>query len=127
MFDKAKLIAHWLEQARYDMDTAKTLFRGGKYPYCLYFCHLSIEKMLKYHIVKKSGEHAPKTHNLIFLADSTGLTFSEKHKELLRELNEFNIEARYPEWKSDFYKRATGEFTEQYMAQTEELFVWLEK
>lgn len=99
---------------------------NGRFPYCLFMCHLAIEKLLKALIVAQTHNHAPYTHNLIELATKSGKEFSGAQKKLLAELNEFNLEARYPDWKRVFYKTATQEFASNYLAQTKELFIWLE-
>ncbi|MGA1841198.1 MAG: HEPN domain-containing protein [bacterium] len=36
----------WLNQADYDMETAEFMFKGGRYIYTIFMCHLSIEKAL---------------------------------------------------------------------------------
>ena len=43
----AKPPEEWLAQDRYDMDTAAYMFRGGRYMYTVFMCHLAIEKALK--------------------------------------------------------------------------------
>ena len=42
----------WLAQASYDLDTAEAMFKTGRYIYCVFMCHLSIEKALKACYVK---------------------------------------------------------------------------
>lgn len=37
----------WLKQADYDLDTADFMFKGKRYIYAVFMCHLSIEKALK--------------------------------------------------------------------------------
>jgi HEPN domain-containing protein len=53
-------------------------------------------------------------HNLIRLAENTTLPFSDEQKQFLIEINRFNIEARYPDYKQEFYKLCTREFAEEY-------------
>lgn len=125
MEDAGKIVAYWREHAKYDLDTADSLLSSGRFPYCLFMCHLAIEKILKGIIVEKIKDHAPYTHNLIELASGSGMDFSSAQQSLIAELNEFNLEARYPDWKRDFYKTATKEFSADYLAKTKELFVWL--
>lgn len=90
-------------------------------------CHLSIEKLLKALIVKIKEEHAPYSHNLINLAKETGLNFEEEDKLLVADLTEFNLEARYPEWQKEFYKKCSKEYTENYFNKTKRLHKWLKK
>ncbi len=55
--------------------------------------------------------HAPRIHNLATLAGLTGLKFSQEQLDLLDEINTFNIEARYDDYKFKFYKKATEQIT----------------
>jgi hypothetical protein len=53
----------------------------------------------------------------------------ETTKETLRlaaEINEFNTEARYPDQKLDFHKRATKDFAESYLAKGKDFLQWIE-
>lgn len=122
-----EMIRHWIHLAEYDMKTAESLLRSRRYPYALFLCHLAVEKVLKAHVVRFTKKAAPYTHNLVHLADSTHLEFSEDQKLLIADLVDFNMEARYPDWKRSFYKRATSAYATRYVAETKRLFVWLKK
>lgn len=117
---------HWREQSAYDIETAKALFQSKRFPHCLFFCHLAVEKILKAKVVVATGAHAPFTHNLVSLSKSITLTLSERQEKLIAELNEFNLEARYPDWKKSFYQLATREYTEKILTETQELLLWLQ-
>lgn len=121
------LIKYWEELSDYDLETAKFMFKVKRYPYCLFMCHLSIEKSLKALIVKTKGQHAPYSHNLINLAKETELNFTEEDKILLADLTEFNLEARYPEWQKEFYKKCSKKYAENYFNKTKKLQQWLKK
>ncbi|GER94363.1 HEPN domain-containing protein [hot springs metagenome] len=94
---------------------AETLFKSEKYDWCLFIGHLVIEKVLKAFCVRDRGEMPPKVHNLIILAERTNTHLSDEQKQLLGEINRFNIEARYPDYKQDFYRLCTKEFAEEYL------------
>ena len=113
--------------ADYDMKTAQSMFDAKRYPYTLFMCHLSVEKLLKAIIVKQTSKHAPYTHNLVELGKNSKIDFKEAEQVLLADLKEFNLEARYPEWRKDFYKKANRKYTEKYLLQTKVLFLWLKK
>ena len=40
-------VQYWLDIANYDIDTAETLQRGGRWLYVAFMCHQVIEKTLK--------------------------------------------------------------------------------
>ena len=68
------------------------------------------------------GDHAPYTHNLVRLAELANMKLSEEEVEFLREVNSFNMEARYPEEKLAFYCRCTPEYTETYRDKIEDFY-----
>lgn len=88
---------------------------------------MSIEKILKTLIVSRTKKHAPYSHNLVDLAKHTRVEFSVDQKNLLADLTEFNLEARYPEWEKEFYKKATKNYTEIYFHQSVNFQKWLKK
>ncbi|HBB56931.1 TPA: DNA-binding protein [Patescibacteria group bacterium] len=122
-----KLSNYWRELSDYDMKTAEHMLQTKRYPYCLFMCHLAVEKILKAIIVSGSGKHAPYSHNLVELAKNSKLDFDEKQKDLLADLTEFNLEARYPEWQKDFYKKATKSYTIKYIDDSIKIHKWLKK
>ncbi len=123
--DEKQHIEYWLKSAAHDFDVAETLFRNEKYDWCLFIGHLVIEKVIKAFYVRERGETPPKIHNLLRLAEKTSLSFSDEQKQLLGEINRFNIEVRYSDYKEDFYKLCTREFTEEYFTKIKELYKWL--
>jgi len=42
-----KTSKEWLKQSDYDFETAKAMFKAGRYIYAVFMCHLSVEKALK--------------------------------------------------------------------------------
>jgi len=110
-----------------DFEAALDLFKSQKYPHCLFFAHLSVEKLLKALYVKSNKEHSPITHNLLLLAKESGLQLSDLQIEQFAEITTFNIEARYPDEKFKFYKKCTFEFTEKYVQVIREILSWLKE
>jgi HEPN domain-containing protein len=127
MKNKSELIEYWAKSSKMDIEAALDLYKTKKYPHCLFFAHLSVEKLLKALFVKTKKKHSPITHNLMLLAKESNLELSELQVEQLAEINTFNIEARYPDEKFKFYKKCTPEFTEKYMKVIEEMLNWLKK
>lgn len=92
-----KLPDEWLLQADYDMETADAMFEKGRYIYTVFMCHLSIEKVLKGLYQKRLTELPPKVHNLIYLAEKTGISLPENLNDHMIYLNRLSIPTRYPE------------------------------
>lgn len=59
MVDIAKHIAHWRRGALMDWRVANELIENRRYAHGLFFAHLAIEKMLKAHVCKATGNIAP--------------------------------------------------------------------
>ena len=119
-------IQYWLDSAEHDLDTAESLFAAGKYDWCLFLSHLVIEKALKAFYVKDNENRMPpKTHNLVKLAEKTTIPLNEQVKFFLDEINDFNLEVRYPEYGKEFYRICTKKFAENYFIKIKEHFIWL--
>ena len=54
---------------------------------------------------------APKTHNLVRLAELSGVELSDEQKFYLDKINDFNIQTHYPDYKLDFYKQCDAEYS----------------
>jgi HEPN domain-containing protein len=78
MIDIRKQIEYWVKGAEDDLSTAELLIREKRILHGLFFCHLVIEKAIKAHIVKTSGEVAPRSHNLIYLSEKADLVFNSE-------------------------------------------------
>lgn len=125
MNDEQKIIHYWSETSKQDFETAEILFENKKYSHALFFCHLSIEKILKALVVEKKHIAPPLLHDLVRLAEKAGLELSFKIKTQLAEINSFNIQARYDDYKLSFYKKAKKRFAAKYVAITKEILLWL--
>ncbi|MCF6148272.1 MAG: HEPN domain-containing protein [Candidatus Kuenenia sp.] len=91
----------------------------------LFTGHLVLEKLLKAYCVKNVDNKVPKIHHLLKIAEGTNLRLSEEQKNFLIEVTAFNLEARYPDFKNRFYKKATREFSERYIIMIKEFREWL--
>jgi len=122
-----KEIDYWLKAAAHDIDVAETLFEHGKHDWCLFIAHLVLEKTLKAFYVRDNQKMPPPIHKLDILASKTCLAVTDEQTTFLKKVNEFNIEARYPDRKFSFYKLCTKEFTVQYFTKIKEFYTWLLK
>ena len=120
-----EVVKYWLTASKEDFDSADILFQNKKYHHALFFCHLSVEKMLKAIIVKSTKTAPPLIHDLIRLAEKAKLPLSEVHKNELVEITTFNIGARYDDYKLSFRKKAKKQFSFKYLKKTREMLQWL--
>lgn len=122
---KTETIDYWIKAAEFDYPVMNKLFHSGDYVWSLYIGHLLLEKIIKAYFLSVLGSTPPKTHNLVKLAEISELTNDVNILKLLDEINEFNIEARYPDSKFDLYQKCNKNFTEYFLTKIEELYQWI--
>ncbi len=118
-------ISYWTISAERNWQTAQVLYKFKHYDACLFFCHLTIEKLLKGLVVLETDQSAPYIHDLLLLADRAKISLSKEQRELLAEITTFNISSRYDNEKLSFYKKCTPSFTKKYFTISKELVLWL--
>lgn len=91
-----KDIKGWVDTSRYDLETARALLKSRRYLYVLFMCQQALEKLLKAHVVARTGELPPRIHNLPRLAEVAGLDFSAEDRALLERLSVYYLQSRYP-------------------------------
>ena len=107
---KDEIIKYWVDSSEVDFKAMESLFSSGHYVWSLFVGHLVLEKLLKAYYVKNVDNKFPQIHHLLKIAESANLELSEDQKNFLLEVTTFNLEARYPDYKNRFYKKATREF-----------------
>jgi HEPN domain-containing protein len=119
-------IKYWLNSAAHDLDTAEHLFKSGKYDWCLFIGHLVLEKTLKaLFVFKNDNKVPPKIHNLVRLAKLSKIGLTQEQEIFLGDVNDFNLQTRYPDYKQQFYKKCTKSFTDEYFIKIKEQHKWL--
>ncbi len=117
----------WYFQSDYDLETAVDMFKSGRNVYCIFMCHLSLEKALKGLLIKRTDEFPSKTHSLIYFADKLGLDMSDSNYEFLFMLNKISVPTRYPEDLRKLFLTYSKERTESILNQTKEVQLWIKQ
>lgn len=120
-----KSIEHWVERARYDLDTADAMQASGRYLYVLFCCQQAIEKSLKAIIAKQSNEFPPRAHNLVRLAEVAALDLADERTQFLRELSNYYIQTRYPEEMPGLAAKVSETQSRKILEQTKGTVQWL--
>ncbi len=119
---KSEHIEYWLTIADKDWEIVQKLYRSEDYMYCLFFCHLVIEKISKAIWVKNHDTNIPpKVHNIISLLDESKISLDTENTEFMLLLNEFNIEARYPDYKQKIFKICNKKYTDEMLIKVKEI------
>ncbi|MFA4852212.1 MAG: HEPN domain-containing protein [Bacteroidales bacterium] len=124
---KNKQVKEWFIQSDYDLETADAMLKTGRFVYCVFMCHLALEKALKGLFVKKFDKVPSKIHNLIFLADELNLVMTEEQLKFIYKLNALSITTRYPDELKKLIKVYNLETTEQILNNTKEIQQWIKK
>ena len=116
------LMNFWIESSDEDYNVMNVLHNNKKNSYCLFFGHLVIEKLLKafYAKINKNSPYAPKTHDLLYLANKMNLELTEEQKVLLDTISDFNMNARYDDYKKEFQLKCTDEYTKKQLKNIED-------
>lgn len=120
-----KIKSHWIETSCDDFKTMNDLFKSESYHWALFVGHISVEKLLKALYVKLHEKHAPLTHNLYRLAELCETEPADEYSDWLDTITSFNINARYDDYKKEFYNLCTPEYTELWINRIKELREWI--
>ena len=118
MLNIPKQIEYWRTTADNDIETAAILINSGKYIEGMFFCHLSIEKIIKALVVKQIENIPFRSHDLFYLADEAKIEFTEVQSDFMQILMKYQLEGRYPEY---YPKAPSSEKINDYLCQTKEL------
>lgn len=121
------LMNFWIDSSEEDYNIMNVLYTNKKNCYCLFFGHLVIEKLLKALYAKnnKNAPYAPRSHDLLYLAEKARLNLTEKNKDTLDIITQFNINARYDNYKKEFYNKCSDSYTLEQIKTIEEVRTWL--
>jgi len=125
--DIEKIVKHWIETSDDDFETMLTLFNSKSYGWSLFLGHISTEKLLKALYVKRFGKHAPFIHNLYRLGELIGLDMTEEQSDWLDEITSFNLNARYDDYKKEFYLLCTPDYTKKWIDNIKTIRTWIKK
>ena len=106
LLTKEEHIKYWVSTADKDWVAIQAIYKSKVYIHALFFAHLVLEKLCKAHWVKDNNSNTPpKIHNLVTLVDKTKLQLSEDDRNLLFNMNQFQLEGRYPDYKEELHEK----------------------
>jgi HEPN domain-containing protein len=121
-------IAYWKNSSAEDLDTALYNYNGKRNVPALFFLHLSVEKMLKAIWVQDNQSNTPPfTHDLQKIAGETDIEWDANYFDYLSVVNNWNIEARYPDYKHTLHKIATSSYMQMHVQKVQDLLKWLQE
>lgn len=117
----------WYFQSDYDLETAEDMIKSGRNVYCIFMCHLSLEKALKGLLIKKMNEFPSKTHSLIYFVDKLELDMTELDYQFVFMLNKISVPTRYPDNLRNLFKAYSNERTADILKQTKKIQSWIKQ
>ena len=122
---KTEHIKYWVEASEVDFKAMNNLFKSKDYVWSLFLGHLVLEKLFKALAIKNGITAIPKIHDLNKLSKAANLEIDDKLCDTLDVITSFNIEARYPDYKREFYKKCTIEFSAIHKEKINAIRIWL--
>ena len=125
--EQQELIKYWVQSSDLDFEAMISLFKTKHYNWALFVGHLVIEKLLKGCYVKVHDAHPPMIHNLLRLAIKVGIEMDNEKESFFGEVTDFNITARYEDFKLEFYKKCNQEYTEEWIGKIKMKRQWIKR
>ncbi len=123
--DKKQKIEYWLDISDYDLETAESMFKSGRYLYVAFMCQQAIEKIIKALYISCLDEDPPRTHNLSFIFKKLEIKAPDDTLNFFNILTAHYIENRYPEYKNKLSELMNKEKAENLLIKTREIYRWL--
>ena len=120
-------INFWENGAKEDFKFAEKLFQDKNYLWCLFIIQLSLEKALKARVLEKTKKEPPYIHDLVRLSAIAKYHLDATQEKDLIIITEFNIEARYSDYKDGLRKKATQKYTKGFLKKGKEHLKWFLK
>ena len=127
MINIQKSMDHWMESGERDFKTMNNLYKSKDYSWSLFVGHLVIEKLLKACYIKHNHQHPLMIHNLVKIAETSGISPTENQKSVLTEITSFNLSTRYDDYKKSFYVKCTPEYTKEWIKQIKQIRKWIKE
>ncbi len=116
----------WMDRVEYDFETARAMYKAGRYLYVVFMCQQAVEKTLKA-ILAFQGKEIKPIHHLSKLAELAGILpeFSEETLSLIEKLGSYYLNARYKETIDALSKAIGKKEAKEYLNKSESLITWL--
>ena len=126
---KEEKVKYWVDLSDKNLCVATDLMKLRHLLETGFFCHLTIETIFKAYFTQLKDEIPPYIHKLARLSQLADFydDMSNEQKDFIYKLDPFNIEARYPEYKSMLAKSLDIQLCEDLLQQTNKLQQWIKE
>lgn len=118
---------YWIDIANEDLAVAEDLFKAKRWLYVAFMCHQVIEKTLKAYWNATRDDEPPYIHNHRRLAEGAGLysQMDNQQRRFLGLISNMNIEARYPDYKSNVARSLDEQKCREIINNTKQMQQWI--
>jgi len=125
---KEEHINYWVDTAQYDWSGAEEAFIAKRFMHCLFWAHLTLEKLAKAHWVRTHEDNIPpKVHNIVWLLEQSDIDLGDEMMNFLKVFNDFQLSGRYPDYTNNIFRRCTEEYTSMQLEKIKEVRICLLK
>lgn len=123
------MLKYWVDSSDNDHGAMMNLYKAGNYTWALFIGHIVIEKLFKGLYAKRNCDtpHASKSHNLLKLAEECNIELDDDKISILTVINTFNISARYDDYKNEFSKKCTKDYTKEQIDRIDGVREWIKE
>lgn len=122
MLSKTEHIAYWVQQSALDAERAAYMYEKNDFVFALFCTHLSLEKLCKALWIKQNlANYPPRIHELKYLLADTDIELDISQSKFVDDIQRYQIEGRYPDYKLLIYKYTTQELAAQLMENAHKL------
>ncbi len=122
MLSKTDHINYWFSSSTEDWERAMFLHEKKDYVFCLFCVHLSIEKLSKALWVKENqNNYPPRIHEIKYLLADTSFVPDPEQSLFIDNLQKYQIEGRYPDYKKLIYSYTTLDYTNELLNSAKKL------
>ncbi len=119
---KAEHVAYWMETADRNWRALHHMAQAGDNLEALFWAHLCIEKLSKALWVKANESNTPpRIHNILTLLRATSVVLTPSQTTVAFNLNNFQLEGRYPDHQQRMYRLATNAYTAAFLQDVADL------
>jgi len=119
------IVDYWIESSDDDYNAMLDLFQTRNFGWALFIGHLVIEKLLKAYYTKMHNEYPPMIHDLRRIGERAGIEFDDRKLVLVETISQFNIRARYDDYRRNFQKLCTPEYSSTWIENIKEIRLWI--
>lgn len=119
--------AEWMLQAEDALDAARVMCSSRKHLFAVFLCQLALEKGLKALVGQRTGELAPRTHNLTYLAGLGRADLTNEQREFIATLDAASVGTRYPKDLKAAEKQYPADLVQEYIRRTAEVLECLKR